>query len=47
VGLLVADRVLAAQVGLRWEERFTTSNGGIRVAFVLGQVPVATQHMNQ
>jgi putative N6-adenine-specific DNA methylase len=47
VGLLVADRMLAAQVGLRWDERFTTSNGGIRVAFVLGQVSVPTPHMSQ
>ena len=46
VGLLVADRALAGQVGLPWEERFNTTNGGIRVAFVLGQVRVPQSHMS-
>jgi putative N6-adenine-specific DNA methylase len=44
VGLLVADRALAGQVGLAWEERFSTTNGGIRVAFVMGQVHVPEPH---
>jgi 23S rRNA (guanine2445-N2)-methyltransferase / 23S rRNA (guanine2069-N7)-methyltransferase len=35
LGLLVADRSLAAQTGLSFEERFATSNGGIPVSFLL------------
>lgn len=35
VALLVADRALAAQCGLAFEERFATTNGGIDVAFLV------------
>lgn len=38
MGLLVADRAMAAQVGIAWTERFSTTHGGIRVWFVVGEV---------
>lgn len=41
VALLVADRALAAQAGLAWQEAFATTSGGIRVALVMAGVPVA------
>lgn len=39
VALLVADRTLAAQAGLAWQERFGTTSGGIRVTLVVAGVP--------
>lgn len=39
VGLLVSDPILAGQAGLRFSERFQTTNGGIEVRFLLAGVP--------
>jgi len=39
LGLLSADRKLEGQVGLPWDERFRTSNGGIPVRLVTAAVP--------
>ena len=39
LALLSADRALEGQVGVRFEERFRTSNGGIPVRLVVGRVP--------
>jgi putative N6-adenine-specific DNA methylase len=37
VALLSADRRLEAQVGVRWEEAFRSSNGGIPVRLVVSR----------
>lgn len=39
VGLLLADRRLAGQIGLDLRERFATRNGGIPVRMMVGVVP--------
>jgi putative N6-adenine-specific DNA methylase len=43
VGMLSADRALERQVGIRFEQVFSTSNGGIPVRFVVaGAEPSST-----
>ena len=39
VAMLSGNRALEAQVGLGWEDRFRTNNGGIPVRLVRGRVP--------
>jgi len=39
LALLSADRKLEGQVGLPFDERFRTSNGGIPVRLVIAHVP--------
>lgn len=39
LGMLSAERTLERQTGLRFETRFSTSNGGIPVRFVVAPIP--------